>query len=339
MSGCSEDSKVQRLLRTELVATALGGALGLALCGVAFAGEPAMMPMGPVGYEAMSAGSSAHGTTQGYLGVLVRDVGNDDVSALKLKEPHGAVILRVDHDAPAGKCGLHEQDVIVQMNGQAIDGRDQLLRMLRETPIGRMITLTISRDGQLMSITTQTANRETLERQAWEKHMTVPDPALSAAAAPAPAANESRPAEVAPRGNGFFSSSTSKTHNFIGAITPGSAYTGATVETLGPQLAEFFGAQGEGVLVHSVDAESPAASAGLRAGDVVLRANSVTISTSSDWTKMMRENRGKKVSVVVLRDKKEQTLTLIPDAKKRSAVDSKGVSAGGDRAAAGFTLR
>jgi serine protease Do len=339
MSGCSEDSKVQRLLRTELVAMALGGALGLALCGVAFAGEPAMMSMGPVGYEAMSAGSSSH-AQQGYLGVLVRDVGTDEISILKLKESHGAVILRVDHDAPAGKCGLHEQDVIVQMNGQVIDGRDQLLRMLRETPIGRTITLTISRDGQLMSITTQTANRETLERQAWEKHMTVPDPALSAAApVPAPAANESRPAEVAPRGNGFFSSSTSKTHNFIGAITPGSAYTGATVETLGPQLAEFFGAQGEGVLVHSVDAESPAASAGLRAGDVVLRANSVTISTSSDWTKMMRENRGKKVTVVVLRDKKEQTLTLIPDAKKRSAVDSKGVSAGGNRTAAGFALR
>jgi serine protease Do len=334
MSGCSEDSKVQRLLRTELVATALGGALGLALCGVAFAGEPAMMPMGSVGYEAMSAGASAHGTQQGYLGVLVRDVGSEEVSVLKLKEPHGAVILRVDHDAPAGKCGLHEQDVIVQMNGQAIEGRDQLLRMLRETPIGRTITLTISRDGQLMSITTQTANRETLERQAWEQHMTVPDPATSA-----PAANESRPADVAPRGSGFFSSSTSKTHNFIGAITPGSTYTGATVETMGPQLAEFFGAQGACVLVHSVDADSPAASAGLRAGDVVLRANTVTISTSSDWTKLMRENKGKKVSVVVLRDKKEQTLTLIPDAKKRSAVDSKGVSTGGDRAAAGFALR
>ena len=105
MSGRSEDGKVQRLMRTELTVTALGGALGFVLCGVAFAGGPMTLSMGPVGYEAMSAGSSAHGTTQGYLGVLVRDVGNDEVSALKLKEPHGAVILRVDHDAPAGKCG------------------------------------------------------------------------------------------------------------------------------------------------------------------------------------------------------------------------------------------
>ena len=70
----------------------------------------------------------------------------------------------------------------------------------------------------------------------------------------------------------------------------------------------------------------------------MLRANAVTMSTSGDWTKIMHENRGKKVSVVVLRDKKEQTLTLIPDSKKRSSVDSKSVSSG-NGAPMGFTLK
>ena len=332
MSGCgSEDGTVQRLLRTELVTTALGGALGFVLCGVAFAVGPAVVA--PVGYAAMSAGASAHGTPA-YLGVEVRDVSDEEVGALKLKEPRGAVILRVDHDAPAGKCGLRERDVILQMNGQVIEGKDQLWRMLRETPAGRTITLMISRDGQQIPITTQTANREMVERLAWEQHMTVPDPASSA-----PPANESRSSNVPPQGNGFFSSSTSRTHAFIGVLTPSSSYTGATVETMGPQLEEFFGAQGAGLLVHSVDANSPAASAGLRAGDVVLRANSVMMSTSGEWAKMMHENRGKKVSVVVLREKKEQTLTLIPDSKKRSSVDSKSAPLGGNGAAAGFTLK
>ncbi len=178
MSGCgSEDGTVQKLLRTELVMTTLGGALCFVLCSVAFAGGPTVMV--PVGYAAMSAGSSAHGTPA-YLGVAVGDVSDEEMGALKLKEPHGAVILHVDHDAPAGKCGLRERDVILQMNGQVIEGKDQLWRMLRETPAGRTITLTISRDGQQISITTPTAIREMVERQAWEKHMTVPDPASSA---------------------------------------------------------------------------------------------------------------------------------------------------------------
>ena len=66
-----------------------------------------------------------------------------------------------------------------------------------------------------------------------------------------------------------------------------------TLETMGPQLAEFFGTGGAGILVHSVDADSPAAKAGLHAGDVVIRANSVKLMTTGDWMKVVRENRGR----------------------------------------------
>ena len=101
-----------------------------------------------------------------------------------------------------------------------------------------------------------------------------------------------------------------------------SSYTGAKLEVMGPQLAEFFGAQGSaGLLVRSVDPNSPAANAGMRAGDVVVKVNSLQVTNGNDWSKTIHENRGKPVTVVVLRDKKEQTLTLTPDAKKRSSVE------------------
>ena len=88
-----------------------------------------------------------------------------------------------------------------------------------------------------------------------------------------------------------------------------------------PQLAEYFGAQGKnGLLVRSVDANSPAAVAGLRAGDVVVRVNAVAITTSGDWVRIMRDNKGRAIPVVVLRERREQTLTMIPNAKHHSSL-------------------
>lgn len=284
-----------------------------------------------------SVGMSGVGTnsrTQGYLGVDIRDVGDDQLGALKMKEARGAEIIHVDHDAPAGKAGLREHDVILQMNGTAIVGEDQLRRMLRETPAGRTATLIISRDGQQLTITTQLANKLEVEKQAWEQRWTVPVPSeqgtsTSGPSANAPAASSgsgsgSGSGSSSGKGNSFFSprAVARSSQNLIATMT-GSSYTGALVENMEPQLAQFFGAGETGVLVHSVDADSPAAKAGLRAGDVVVRANSVKLTNSSDWMKIVRENRGKSVEVVVLRDKKEQTLTLVPDGKKRSSLESR----------------
>ncbi|WP_433967599.1 PDZ domain-containing protein [Tunturiibacter gelidiferens] len=72
--------------------------------------------------------------------------------------------------------------------------------------------------------------------------------------------------------------------------------------------------------MRSVDSNSPAEQAGLKAGDVVVRVNSIAVSSGTDWTKTIHDNRGRPVPVVVIRDKQEQTLTLTPDSKKRSCV-------------------
>ena len=53
----------------------------------------------------------------------------------------------MDHDGPAGKMGLREHDVVVQMNGAAVTGEEVLRRMLRDTAPGRTVTLLLSRDG------------------------------------------------------------------------------------------------------------------------------------------------------------------------------------------------
>lgn len=263
---------------------------------------------------AYGAGSSSK-ATQGYLGVFLRDVSEDQLVPLKLKEVRGAEVVDVDHDGPACKAGLQSHDVILEMNGQTIEGQEQLRKLLREIPPGRTVSFVISRDGQQQTITTQMANREEVEREAWEQRYRVPAPESERSSLRA--------------GNGFFKAAPPSVtatepkgrRDFLGlTMILSASFTGAKLEVMGPQLAEFFGAQGAGLLVRSIDANSPAEIAGMKAGDVVVKVNQIAVVSGNDWSKTIHENRGKPVAVVVLRDKREQTLTLVPDSKKRSSV-------------------
>jgi serine protease Do len=236
-------------------------------------------------------------SSQGYLGIDFRDIDSDRAVALKLKEPAGAEIITVDHDAPAGTAGLRIHDVILQMNGQPIQGTEQLRRMLRETPAGRNITLLISRDGQQQSITTQLADRATLEQNAWSQHTIIPDPDDDSTSA-------YTFTPTAPASHGFGS-------GFFGALTFGGPSIGVQLDVLGSQLADYFGVKdGQGLLVKHVAANSPASSAGLKAGDVVTKVNGQVMASVNDWAKAIRNNRGKQVQVTIFRNHKEQILNL-----------------------------
>ncbi|HEY8997990.1 MAG TPA: PDZ domain-containing protein [Edaphobacter sp.] len=289
------------------------GALMLA-AGVTFACHTAFAATGQSG----SAKSSR--TAPGYLGIDIHDVSDDQAAASKVQgQQRGAEIVGMDHDGPAYKSGMQIHDIILQMNGQAIEGEDQLRRMLRDSQAGKQVTFLLTRDGQQRTVTAQMADRDEVGRKAWENHYTVPEP-------------EQSPAFLSRHANSFFHGSPSaasnalkkEAHSLLGtSMIVGSSYTGAKLEVMGPQLAEFFGTSGSaGLLVREVDSNSPAFDAGLKAGDVVVRVNQQQVVNGADWSKAIHENRGKQIEVVILRDKKEKSLTLIPDSKKRSSLES-----------------
>ncbi len=108
-------------------------------------------------------------SSQGYLGVDLTDVDQEKAQALKLKEVRGAVITLIDHDAPAGQIGLRVNDVVLKLNGQPVEGAEQLRRMLREIPAGRKVSLEISRDGNIQTLAVELADRRVMERDVWNK--------------------------------------------------------------------------------------------------------------------------------------------------------------------------
>jgi len=241
-----------------------------------------------------------HSNSQGYLGVDLADVDQEKAQALKLKEVRGAVITLIDHDAPAGQIGLKVNDVVVKLNGQAVEGAEQLRRMLREIPAGRKVSLEISRDGNLQTLAVQLADRRAMEQDVWNKLGNGGD-----VFAPGPGMGILTNGD-APLPGGFHMP-------FFGS----SLNVGALVEPLTSQMAEYLGVP-SGLMVKQVARKSEADTAGLKAFDVILKVGSDSITTLGDWERALRSNQGKPVQVTVLREKKQQTLTLQVDSKRHS---------------------
>jgi S1-C subfamily serine protease len=87
---------------------------------------------------------------------------------------------------------------------------------------------------------------------------------------------------------------------------------GVEVTPLSDQLAEYFGVTG-GALVASVGANTPAADAGLKAGDVITAIDGRGVTTAADIAEALREARaGEGVDVSVTRDRKPLMLKVVP---------------------------
>jgi serine protease Do len=230
--------------------------------------------------------------TGAYLGVDITDVTKGRLAALKLKDERGVELTMVDQDAPAGQAGLKEHDVILTMNGTNVESAAQLRRMIRETPPGRAVTFGVSRDGQPITIKVLLADRR--KHVSWaskSKDFKFEMPEMPSMP------DFDLPVSV--------------------VVVHSSMRSGLLVENITPQLGDFFGVKnGKGVLIRSVEKGSRAEKAGFRAGDVIVRVNEQTVHDTSDFSHALRSGSSSTVTVGIIRDKKEQNLSLpLPDRK------------------------
>jgi serine protease Do len=231
---------------------------------------------------------------ESWLGVSIADVTADRLGALKLKEEKGAEVTMVDQDAPAGKAGLQEHDVILSMNGTPVESAAQLRRMIHETPPGRVITLGLSRNGQPITVKVQLASRQNEfmfgpNSKSFEVH--VPEIHIPEIDIP----------------------------SITMVMATASVRSGLTVENITSQLGEFFGVKnGTGVLVRNVEKGSRADRAGFHAGDVIVKVNDQPVHDTSDFTHAVHSRNGNSIKVLVMRDRKEENLNLVLPERKDS---------------------
>ncbi|HET9402516.1 MAG TPA: PDZ domain-containing protein [Candidatus Acidoferrales bacterium] len=229
----------------------------------------------------------------GHLGISPEDVSADRAKDLKLNAPRGVYVSEVEEDSPASKAGLKSGDVITDFNGQHVEGVVQFRRMVRETPPGRSVQITVWRDGRSQNVTA------TLDEGGTSSMILRAIPRVKVAPTPAPRAF----AYSMPEGtiNNFFSIGPTPTLGISG-------------EDLEGQLGSYFGApDGEGILVREVMEDSPASKAGMKAGDVITKINGDRVRNLGEMREKLRDKRDEKtIQVTVLRKGAEQTLTVEP---------------------------
>lgn len=239
------------------------------------------------------------------LGVSVRDL-----DAEQAKTQGGAVVEEVRVGSAADKSGIKKGDLITEFDGERVRGVRHLTRLVTETPDGRTVKAAVVRDGKRLdlsvtpdagSLASADSNVEMLvppmrfeKRQPGEGDMTWAIPRMPEGAW---TFKGGHPGELF----GFKSEK---------------GRLGVRIQELEGQLAEYFGTS-TGVLVNSVDADSPAARAGLKAGDVVTAVNGKAVAEPSELIDAVRAvDDGATLTIDYTRDKKAQSTKATLPAKE-----------------------
>jgi membrane-associated protease RseP (regulator of RpoE activity) len=283
---------------------ALGVAVALALAGAAgVAGTLSAQEKGDAENQvrvfAFSQGS--------YLGVFIADVTAEDVDRLGLREERGVRITGVADEGPARDAGLQEEDVILSWNGARLESEAQLRRTLSETPAGRSANLGVFRGGSEQSMKVELGERGGVPgafslRSGWsEDH----------------AAELREQLELNREHLGDLRVRLGEMPRVMTFMSMRGGRMGVGIQGLEPQLAEYFGlGERTGVLVTTVKEDSPAASAGLKAGDVIIAVGGEEIEDAGDVSRLVWEADAGPLEIRILRDRKERTLTVeLPEAE------------------------
>jgi len=219
------------------------------------------------------------------LGVDVRDADAKDATG-------GVVVEDVQSDSPAEKGGIKRGDTIVEFDGEHVRGVSQFQRLVRETPEGRTVRAAVVRDGQRVTVSVTPEPQHSSFFYDDDRVTVFP-------ATPAPPVPPTPPARAftLPSLDGFEMFTMRSRDGRLGIVT----------ETLGDQLNDYFGVQ-DGVLVRSVNDDSPAAKAGVKAGDVIVSVNGHHVDDPSDISQELRHATGDDFTLDIVRDRKPQTL-------------------------------
>ncbi|MBR9834817.1 MAG: Do family serine endopeptidase [Alphaproteobacteria bacterium] len=97
--------------------------------------------------------------SRGWLGVTIQDLTTDMAEARGIENGSGAIVSQVTHDSPASKSGIKRGDIIVQINGQSVDDATTTTRVVGALLAGSTNDFVVLRDGKRQNISVKVGER------------------------------------------------------------------------------------------------------------------------------------------------------------------------------------
>ena len=224
-------------------------------------------------------------------------------------------IASIDPKSPAELAKLKEGDLILKIDGKDITSGPTLSSEIRGRKPGQDVMVRIERDGKPLDVKLKLGEYTEVEAQRelelnfprFFKRERIPSPTM-----PLPAPRGAKPERQTPP---YYNNTIPRSKT---APLPRNFYwqsrkfIGVSLQELNKELAEYFGLKGGvGLLVAQVEDKRPAQKAGLKVGDVILKADGKEVETPAALSEMIQGGKkGDKIKLDILRDKKGLTLEV-----------------------------
>lgn len=248
-----------------------------------------------------------------YLGVQTQEVSKENYSKFGLRDVRGVAVEKVIENSPAAAAGLQAGDVIVRFNGEDVTSARKLTRLIGEVDPDHQAKLSIVRNGNEQEITATLAKRPMPKFENGNFNFTMPK---------MPDMPDLKQLKDLPQFKDFPKDGTPQVFTFPGGEGKSMVWRagegrmiGVSINQLSKQLADHFGVE-SGAMIEEVRENSPAAKAGLRAGDIIVEADGKAIKGDLDLRKAINGKKDGDISLTIVRDGKRQTISVTPEKSK-----------------------
>lgn len=249
-----------------------------------------------------------------YLGIEPQEVTRENFSRFGLREVRGVAVEKVVENSPAAQAGLQAGDVIIKFDDEEVKSVRKLSRLIAEVAPDQRVELTILRGGNEQEINATMGKREmpavfngNFKMENFPSVQTFPKIPQS------PDMKKMPQVQIVPpgaKGDTFVWKNDGEGAFFFGS----NRRIGVSVSTLTKQLGDYFGvSDGKGLLISNVRENSPAAKAGLRAGDIIVEADGKEVKNNADLIRALNDKKDGAVQMTIIRDRNRQTIQVTPE--------------------------